>query len=687
MSGRNSYTFYLTGRNDTDAAVIRIIGEHPYLMFCLPYTAPYEEFHSIKEFQRESRYRPFCEEDERKKIAVIDLQGWAGHEQEEYLEIFIKFLHDRQSFFHYEYVFKVRESDRTGLGKLDRLMRQFLRGGSAAGEDGAVSYDYASSWKRYAYEETGTGFLSMEEQDLLKICDCMDLRDSGREKTSGGIPVHYRDHKLYVLKEGHTRALGETGSKKSRTAGRGAVISAVLNGDSFIMTDPKGEISSDPKIQYLMKEQGQEVHVLDFRTFGKDGFNPLAYIADMKKEGNDSKAMDAVNRFVGMLVDSKRTVDDFWNDMGGELIKSVMLFTLQALSEKDRLQDYHLATVRNYIRQDRKELQAMAGYILKRTPSGIYDPLQSYADILANPDRTYACIVSSANALLNAFCSSEALLKMLSVNTFDSRELYRRPSALFLVIPDETKTYDAAAGHLIDILYQTLVDEFSRQYQGIRPAPCSIKIICDEAASIRINDMSSKVAAARSRQIEWTLIYQSDRQMRQAYEKDFGTICGNCKNYIFFGSSDHEILRSVSEQTGEAYRARDGRPEPLVSVGALREMKKEREFKEVLLMRDNYLCCARLPDYDSFPFLRETEPVVWKNHMEDCRINVYSSRELLNDFKEGRIALNSGGSAEAPRRISASERAGRMQKKDDGASLFDIEKELEQIFQFSQGDN
>lgn len=486
-----------------------------------------------------------------------------------------------------------------------------------------MTYDYESSWKRYAYEEEEERFLSSSEEDLLKICDCIDLRKNKREKTSGGIPIHYENDKLYVLKSGpHTRVQGESGSKKSRTICRGAAVSAALNGDSFCISDPKGEISEDPKIQYILKKQGYDVYILDLRKFDKDGFNLLGYIADMKRKGKEEKAMDAINRFVGMLVKVKKTVDDFWNDQAGAIMKAPMQFTLQALAEKRQLEDYHLATIRSYIRQDKDELQNITRSILREMPSDcVYNPLQVYADILDNPEKTYACIISSANALLNDFCSSEALLRMLSVNTFDIKEFYRKPSALFLVVPDEVSAYDALTGYLFDTMYQILVDEFNECYQNKKTAPCNIKFICDEVASIQINDMASKISASRSRQIDWTLIYQSDKQMMEAYEKDFPAICGNCKTNIFLGSSDYDILRKVSEQTGKIRNA------SAVSIEDLRRMKKEWEYKEALVMRDNYLYCAKLPDYDTFTFLKKYRRLSGKTTL----------RELLSKCTDQKI--------------------------------------------------
>ena len=505
-------------------------------------------------------------------------------------------------------------------------------------------YDYATVWNQYAFEEEDCRFLTCAEEDLLKICDCMDCSDPHRPKTSGGIPIHYQDGKLYVLKEGpHTRVCGESGSKKSRTVCRGAVISAVKNGDSIILNDPKGEISGDPKIQALLEEEGVDVHILDFRNFDKDGYNCLAQTFEFAQKSQYNQAYSSIDKYISMLVKSKKGSDDpFWNDTAGSLLNCGLKIMLHSLLQKtDGEKLFHLSSLKNFIRQDRDTIRNIINSLILNSSGDLQcTALKNYADILENPERTYACIVQSANELLSAFCSSDSLLQMLSLSTFDIRNFYRRPSALFMVVPDEHAAYDMVVGYLMDTFYQVLVEEYSQIYQNSTEAPCGIKFICDEAASVKINDMSSKISASRSRQIDWTLIYQSDKQMQQAYPNDFTTICGNAKHYIFLGSSDYDILQAVSAQTGTTSIAPGGRTAPLVTVEDLRRMRKERTFKDALLITGNHLYAAQLPDYDVYPFLHAKPFHTWPTRIQEIPLSTYTPELLLQDFKQGKITFS-----------------------------------------------
>lgn len=501
-------------------------------------------------------------------------------------------------------------------------------------------YDYKTSWEKYTHEREDNRFLSCDEEDLLKICDCIDLNSDSQKKTSGGIPIHYRNGKIYVLKEGpHTRVEGESGCKKSRTVGRGSAITAILNRDSFIMTDPKGEICSDKKIKWLLEKAGVQTYILDFRKFDKDGYNPLSYAFELMKRGKKNQAMAAIDKFVNMLKESHAGADDpYWNGQAGDVIRfaeQLLAISLSQLEGGEKA--FNLSSVKSFIRQDREQLQKIFAYLASREK--MCNAVVGYNDIIQlGAEKTYSCIISSANALLSDFASSDELLRMLSIQTFDIRSFYSRPSALFLVVPDEHKTYNTLAGYLVDQFYQILVETYSEKYQGKQEPICSIKFICDEAANIKINDLASKVSASRSRMMDWTLIFQSERQMAEAYRKDWPTICGNCKHRIYLGSSDYEILKNISVQAGVTYLSRDGSAVPLVSVADLRKMRKEKDFKDALILTGNHIYCAELPDYETFEFLKKAT-TEWPQKVLEIDTGVYTPENIYSDYKVGRISF------------------------------------------------
>ena len=549
------------------------------------------------------------------------------------------------------------------------------------------TYAYETSWGKYISEGNSfdNRFLSLDDIDLQKICDCIDLTKK-RKRFSGGIPIYYKDGKMYTLKEGpHTRVCGESGSKKSRTVCRGAVISAALNRDSMIITDPKGEIFQDPKIRWLLSETGHKIHVLDFRTFDKDGFNCLSYAFEMMQKGNTTRAMSSIDRFVSMLQESKKGGDDpFWNSQGGDSIRFSAQMLLMVLSKLESgSSGFNLASLKSFICQDKESILKKAAYLASCVPAdALSSPFKNYLDILGNPDKTYACIVSSANHLMSDFTQSEDLLRMLSTQTMDIRSLYKTPTAVFMVIPDEVKAYDRIAGYLLDTFYQILIEEFTEQYQNKKDPPCSIHEICDEVASIYINDLGSKISASRSRSIDWILIYQSEKQMETVYEREYGTIIGNCKNQIFLGSSDYEILKEISDHVGRVKTSDDSDGIPLVSVDDLRRMRKEKDFKDALILTGNYILCAKLPDYDSFPFLSKCSSVEFPDNISANPPTLYTISNMYEDVTQGHVCLDTESVSDRETEVDKmlKEMKSAEAVKTDEEGLLDIETLLNDLF-------
>ena len=136
MSTREkSFILYLSGAADNDVAIMNYLAgqkeyrDAPCAVFKLDYTDPYQDFTAIREFQCAMRYRPFADKAWRRKVAIVDLSEWIGHEKEDFLEIFCKFLHDFRSFFRLEYVFTVGAADRDAVQGLYRLISEYLCAG------------------------------------------------------------------------------------------------------------------------------------------------------------------------------------------------------------------------------------------------------------------------------------------------------------------------------------------------------------------------------------------------------------------------------------------------------------------------------------------------------------------------------------------------------------------------------
>lgn len=156
MHGKEkTFTFFLTGKEDNDTAAESYVRNHGYdgakcVLYKLEYTPPYEKkFTGIAYFEEMTRYRPFCDPIQKSAVAIIDLSEWIGHEKEQYLETFYKFLHDYDwSFYRYEYVFTAGKADKIQIRELYILADEYLGEGEIEEDRTMISEKEMSKYLR-----------------------------------------------------------------------------------------------------------------------------------------------------------------------------------------------------------------------------------------------------------------------------------------------------------------------------------------------------------------------------------------------------------------------------------------------------------------------------------------------------------------------------------------------------------
>lgn len=131
MKKLHTYTFLVTEQKLNDLEIKEFVcameeKETPIMIYKFLYTPPYETNSDfIKKFQYRGSYKPFQDDTQKRKIAVINMTEWIGHEQEEKLELFAKFLHDYQSYFDFEYVLVAERADKHTIRDLYEKISEF----------------------------------------------------------------------------------------------------------------------------------------------------------------------------------------------------------------------------------------------------------------------------------------------------------------------------------------------------------------------------------------------------------------------------------------------------------------------------------------------------------------------------------------------------------------------------------
>ncbi len=476
-------------------------------------------------------------------------------------------------------------------------------------------YDYESRWNKFAYPETGARFAT--DADLVEEFSATPLNTYA---TAAGIPLCFTDtprnsgrgkadgegmrRAVVNNKTENTLIYGETGSMKTRAVIRPLIFSLACRRESMVVTDPKGELASDPKVRGLLDEMGYQSVFIDFRNFAGDGYNLFEFAYELYCRGDKDRAVANIASIIHALIarDKGARVDPFWHSTSEQMLIPIVHALMDLYAREENGQDYvNILSLASAMAEE--EIEAMKDIF----EDLCYEDNTStfmFRNAICGSEKTTANVTVSAASYLQPFLVQPSLTRMLSCTTFDADALYEKPTAIFIIVPDETSAYDEISGYLIDNFYTRLIDRFTRVYQNHRKPRCRVNFVCDEFCNLRINDMGPKISACRSRQIRFYLVCQSMKQLEETYP-DAAIIEGNCKNLLFLGSSDPGLIDHVCALCGTTSITSGGMPENLVTSGMLRGLRKTSAYKEALFIRDKLVYFARLADCDTYELVKK----------------------------------------------------------------------------------
>jgi len=438
-----------------------------------------------------------------------------------------------------------------------------------------------------------------------------------------GIPIISDGSTTYVDGgDTHTIIFGATGSKKTRLFAMPLINIFALAGESFIATDPKGELYD--KTSGMVAAKGYKTIVLNFRDLEKsDYWNPLEIPYNTYHKGKNDDAVAMINDFVSALAAPhlESTKERYWIDMACSQALANLLFFIATASPTEN-------NIYNFV----------DSFFTKSTPEGTREIFECVADssvaainfkiTLANEqaEKTFSSVTSTMAAMINPFVIRKSLCQILSKNSFDIHDICNSKTAIYIILPDEKTTLHFLVTTFIKQIYETLISE-AQKHEG-KKLPIRVNFLLDEFCNIpKIADMPSMISASRSRNMRFYLIAQSSYQLKQKYGKDAYSIKGNCDNWIFLTSREEALLKEISFLCGQTSRG------PLISTSELQRLKKE-TGEALILHGRNYPFVTELPDIDEYKF-KHYPPITLKDTPLP-KIKHYDIKKVLFDIKSGK---------------------------------------------------
>ena len=395
-----------------------------------------------------------------------------------------------------------------------------------------------------------------------------------------GVPILFsKDLKyMWVDKETpHYVYLGSTGSGKSVTAVIPfcSFIATAKNKRSVFITDPKGEIYNTGSSMF--KKNGYNVLTIDFRhpelsnkfnvlePIIKEYEKYIEYEKKTKKETDKNKKLEYNNLSMSALAETNRLItslstmimiekvqgkDPFWNNSAKNLLEGFIGFFLEEYKSGNiRRDQITMTSIRKFQNSsmEEKNLKNFKKYIeQKEYGSKSKDSLTS---ILSASDNTFKSITAVFGEKMALFDDIN-VANVTSSNSFDFDILGKEPTALYVIVPDEDKTYYTLVTIIVGLLYRELVKlANSRQEKKLK---YQIDWILDEFANCPpLADIEAIVSVARSRGMRFHFFIQSFSQLDNVYGKEVSQIILDNCGLVYLKTNTQETAEAISKRLGK----------------------------------------------------------------------------------------------------------------------------------------
>lgn len=426
-----------------------------------------------------------------------------------------------------------------------------------------------------------------------------------------GIPIWYsKDYKTiwFDRETPHYVYLGSTGSGKSVTCviPTCSFIANAKNKRSVFITDPKGEIYNSTS--QMFKDNGYEIFTIDFRkpelsnkinllepiiieyelyiqnddevkqiesdirvlelsieldksVLSSEILKGKKYMKEkleeklVVKNNNAMKYLAEANRLITSLStmimsDKSQEKDPFWNNSARNLLEGLIgLFLEEYRIGKIKREQITLTSINKFENSfmDEANFEILKSYIEKK-PYGMKSK-DSLTSLLSTAENTMKSITATYNEKMSLF-DDVNVANLTSSSDFDFDILGKKPTAIYIIVPDEDKTYYKLITIIVGLLYRELVKLANSKED--KKVPVQIDWLLDEFANCPpLADIESLVSVARSRGMRFHFFIQSLSQLDNVYGKEVAQIILDNCGLIYLKTNTQATAEAISKRLGK----------------------------------------------------------------------------------------------------------------------------------------
>ena len=355
----------------------------------------------------------------------------------------------------------------------------------------------------------------------------------------------------------HTLIIGGSGAGKSR----GYVLPNLLQANtSNIVTDPKGELYG--KVGYfLTKIKGYKVRLLELGNYPEksDCFNPLYYI-HRDRTGWETRVLSIIKALIANSDDGgykQKANDPFWERAEELFLQAIILAVVEAFPQEE----VNFNTVNQLvswlkIEEDGDLNNSLLDCFFEEfanTYGENHIAVQHFHEFRTKAaGKTAKCITMCAVVRLGPIKTPD-IQRILDHDDMRLDMVGEELTTIFVVKPPTIHAFDFIAGMLFTLLFDELNYCATIKHIKQQRVPVPVHFYLDEFYNTcRIPHFVEIQSYARSLGVGTTVILQSLDQLKDIYEKEWGTIIDNSDTFLFLGNiKSMETLEYVSKLLGK----------------------------------------------------------------------------------------------------------------------------------------
>ena len=245
-----------------------------------------------------------------------------------------------------------------------------------------------------------------------------------------------------------------------------------------------------------------------------------------------------------------KSYDPYWSNAGSSLLASMIAYTMMMNKDATFTNVLKMIDLLEITGDNDEGITTNLDYRFEEVNKidRLCFTYSCWKTFRALPFRTAACVYGTVKAAISHIFPQEIMDMMSMKNTVDIDDIAKEKTVLFIT----TSAVNPSLNCFVNLFYSQLFKQLFElaETQPDAKLPIPVSVLCDDfATGSRILNFPEYISLFREKQIDVTLLLQSESQLEKMYGyQDAVTIINNCDTYVYIGGMDLQTCLNISRR-------------------------------------------------------------------------------------------------------------------------------------------